>query len=161
MAALQAAYNFPLPGADATHSPLTRLKVFALGYILNEPNARFWRFWMNYTVYGSRNEELRRHQNHWFKKQNAFWGKLVGEAISCGELPSETDSAATAEDLLVFAHGLMVRQILQPDRPSQSRCRKLLEQYFERLQSAPIPQRKAVVEKKGPAAALRRGRAAA
>ena len=134
MEALQAAYQKTLPDADSTHTPLERLKGFAFGYILHEPNDRFWRFWMNYTVYGSRNEELRNHQVHWFKKQQSFWTKLVRDAITDGELPSHLDPAETAEQLLIFTHGLMVRQILQPDKKSQAHCRKLLELHFAGLE---------------------------
>jgi TetR/AcrR family transcriptional regulator, transcriptional repressor of bet genes len=135
MAALQAAYQMPMPNQGPTNSPLARLKAFAFGYILHEPNDRFWRFWMNYTVSGSRNPELRRHQNHWFRKQHSFWAKLVGDARRCGELPANLDDAGTAEQLLIFTHGLMVRQILQPEPKSQARCRKLLEDYFEHLEA--------------------------
>jgi BetI-type transcriptional repressor, C-terminal len=106
------------------HTPLERLKGFAFRYILHEPNDRFWRFWMNYTVYGSRNEELRTHQVHWFKKQQSFWTKLVREAVQEGELSSHLDPAETAEQLLIFTHGLMVWQILQPHKSSQAHCRK-------------------------------------
>ena len=161
MEALQAAYQKTLPDADSSHTPLERLKGFAFGYILHEPNDRFWRFWMNYTVYGSRNEELRNHQVHWFKKQQAFWTKLVKEAVKSGELPEHLDSAATAEQLLIFAHGLMVRQILQPDKRSQAHCRKLLEQYFERLETE-TGERKADVDGSRELTVLsRRGKAAA
>lgn len=135
MEALQAAYQMTLPEADSAHSPLERLKGFAFGYILHEPNDRFWRFWMNYTVYGSRNEELRTHQVRWLKKQQSFWSKLVAEAIAEGEMPSHLDPADTAEQLLIFAHGLMVQQILQPDKKSQTHCRKLLEHHFALLET--------------------------
>jgi TetR/AcrR family transcriptional repressor of bet genes len=134
MAALQAAYQMPVPNDDANHSPLARLKAFAFRYILHEPNDRFWRFWMNYTVYGSRNAELRRHQNHWFQKQHSFWAKLIQEAARCGELSTELDPIDTAEQLLIFTHGLMIRQILQPEPKSQAHCRKLLAAYFDKLE---------------------------
>jgi AcrR family transcriptional regulator len=52
MAALQAAYQMPVSDDDANSSPLARLKAFAFRCILHEPNDRFWRFWMKYTVYG-------------------------------------------------------------------------------------------------------------
>lgn len=161
MEALQAAYQMTLPEADSTHTPLERLKGFAFGYILHEPNDRFWRFWMNYTVYGSRNEELRKHQVHWFKKQHLFWAKLVREAVKEGELPSHFDGAETAEQLLVFTHGLMVRQILEPDKKNQTRCRKLLEQYFVRLEAdtasgkpnIDVPREVSMLSRRGKAAA--------
>ena len=76
MEALQAAYQMTLPEADSSHTPLERLKGFAFGYILHEPNDRFWRFWMNYTVYGSRNEESENIRSIG-SKSSTFWTKLV------------------------------------------------------------------------------------
>jgi TetR/AcrR family transcriptional repressor of bet genes len=135
MAALQAAYQMPVPNDNIDHSPLARLKAFAFRYILHEPNDRFWRFWMNYTVSGSRNAELRRHQNTWSLKQMSFWAKLMRDAVRAGELPADLDDADGSEQLWIFTHGLMIRQILQPDPKSQAHCRKLLEQHFKRLEA--------------------------
>jgi len=135
MAALQAAYQMPVPDDHIDHSPLARLKAFAFRYILHEPNDRFWRFWMNYTVSGSRDPELRRHQRTWSRKQMSFWAKLMRDAIQAGELPPDLDDADAAEQLWIFTHGLMIRQILQPDPKSQAHCRKLLEQHFKRLET--------------------------
>ena len=161
MKALQAAYQMTLPDSDPSHTPLERLKAFAFGYILHEPNDRFWRFWMNYTVYGSRNEELRSHQAHWFKKQQSFWVKLVAEATKQNELPPHLDAAETAEQLLIFCHGLMVRQILLPDMRSRAHCRKLLEHYFSRLESGTDPGTSDLDNPRQMAAPSRRGKAAA
>jgi hypothetical protein len=44
------------------------------------------------------------------------------------------DPIGTAEQLSIFTHGLMVRQILQPEPKSQAHYRKLLAAYFERLE---------------------------
>jgi TetR/AcrR family transcriptional regulator, transcriptional repressor of bet genes len=133
MAALQAAYQMPVPDDDANSSPLARVKAFAFRCILHEPNDCFWRFWMSYAVYGSRNAELRRHQNHWFRKKNSVWAKLVQEAARCGELSTGLDPIDTAEQLSIFTHGLMVRQILQPEPKTQGTATKLLAAYFDRL----------------------------
>jgi AcrR family transcriptional regulator len=135
MAALQAAYQMPVPNYDLDHSPLARLKAFAFRYILHEPNYRFWRFWMNYTVSGSRNAGLRRFQNTWSRKQMSFWAKLIRDAIRASELPADLDDADAAEQLWIFTHGLMIRQILQHDPKTQTHCRKLLEQHFKRLEA--------------------------
>ncbi|MGM4929607.1 TetR/AcrR family transcriptional regulator [Tardiphaga sp. 619_E2_N8_5] len=135
MEALRAAYQQALPETNRSRTPLERLKGFAFGYILNEPNDRFWRFWMNYTVYGSRNEELRDHQVYWFKRQQSFWTKLTNEAIKEGELPPDLNPALVAEQLLLFAHGLMLRQILIPDKSSQAHCYKLLDDFFSQIET--------------------------
>ena len=48
----------------------------------------------------------------------------------------DLDDADASEQLWIFTHGLMIRQILQPDPKSQAHCRKLLEQHFKRLETA-------------------------
>src|SRR5258708_17653382 len=85
MAALQAAYQMPVPNYDIDHSPLPRLKAFAFRYILHKPNYRFWPLWMNYTVSGSRYPELRRPPRTWSRKQMSFWGNLIRDAVQAGE----------------------------------------------------------------------------
>jgi hypothetical protein len=57
------------------------------------------------------------------------------DAVRAGELPADLDDAEASEQLWIFTHGLMIRQILQPDLKTQAHCRKLLEQHFKRLET--------------------------
>src|SRR5258708_12750482 len=72
MAALQAAYQMPVPNYHIDHSPLARLKPFAFRYILHYPNDRFWRVCMNYTLSRPTNSHLRRHPHPRSPKQMSF-----------------------------------------------------------------------------------------
>lgn len=135
MAALQAAYETPSE-EEPSSSPLAQLKVFAFSHIFRSSNDRFWRFWVNYAAAGTRSLELRKHQNRRFEKQLGFWKKLIESAIKAGELPDDLEAQHAAEHLLIFVHGLVMRQILRPDTENRAHCEGLLEQYFEVLEGA-------------------------
>jgi len=134
MAALQAAYLAPGDSDYALASPLDKLKAFAFGHIFQSSTDRFWRFWVNCAAAGTRNPELRKHQNRRFEKQQATWTLLIQDAVKAGQLPSFPDAAVMAEQLMIFTHGLVMRQILQPGAENRLQCEKLLERYFEALQ---------------------------
>lgn len=133
MAALQAAYETPAE-QDNGNSPLKQLKIFAFSHVFRTSNDRFWRFWVNYAAAGTRNTELRKHQNRRFEKQLGFWARLFEGAIKAGELPSHLDARGEAEHLLIFAHGLVMRQILRSDPETRAHCEQLLEGYFTALE---------------------------
>src|SRR5258708_12445766 len=98
-----------------------------------EANYRFWRFWMNYTVSGSRNAGLRRFQNTWSRKQMSFWAKLIRDAIRASELPADLDDTDAAEQLWIFTHGLLIRQILQHHPKPQPPSPTLPHHHFTHL----------------------------
>lgn len=133
MAALQAAYETPSEEKPSS-SPLAQLKVFAFSHIFRSSNDRFWRFWVNYAAAGTRNTELRKHQNRRFEKQLGFWTRLIENAIKAGELPADLQAQRASEHLLIFAHGLVMRQILRSDAENRAHCERLLEEYFEVLE---------------------------
>ena len=132
MAALQTACLTPQDGS--ADSPLAQLKVFAFNHIFRSSTDRFWRFWVNYAAAGTRDTEMRKHQNRRFERQRATWTRLIEDAIHAGELPSFQDAQVISEQLLIFVHGLVMRQILQPDARNRLHCEKLLERYFETLE---------------------------
>jgi AcrR family transcriptional regulator len=134
MAALQASCLPPQECGSSSDSPLAQLKVLAFSHILRSSTDRFWRFWVNYAAAGTRNTEMRKHQNQRFEGQRAIWTKLIEDAIIAGELPSCPDAEVVSEQLLIFVHGLVMRQILQPDAQNRVHCEKLLERYFETLE---------------------------
>jgi AcrR family transcriptional regulator len=134
MAALQAAYLTPDDHDRDVDSPLDRLRIFAFGHIFQSSTDRFWRFWVNCAAAGTRDAELRKHQNRRFEKQQATWTELIQDAVKAGQLPSLPDAKVMAEQLMIFTHGLVMRQILQPGAENRLHCEKLLKEYFEALQ---------------------------
>ena len=133
MAALQAAYETPA-WQNNGGTPLAQLKIFAFSHVFRTSNDRFWRFLVNYAAAGTRNSELRKHQNRRFEKQLGFWTRLFDGAIRAGELPAHLDARAEAEHLLTFAHGLVVRQILRSDAETRAHCEQLLSDHFTALE---------------------------
>jgi AcrR family transcriptional regulator len=140
MAALQAACMAPQEHDGCADSPLAQLKFFAFSHIFRSSTDRFWRFWVNYAAAGTRNTEMRKHQNMRFEHQQKTWARLVENAIDAGELPSFLDARIASEQLLIFVHGLVMRQILQPDAQNRLHCEKLLEKYFETLEQSGKPE---------------------
>jgi TetR/AcrR family transcriptional regulator, transcriptional repressor of bet genes len=134
MAALQAVHLTPAEGDWSADSPLAQLKIFAFSHIFRSSTDRFWRFWVNCAAAGTRNTELRKHQNRRFEKQQVLWAKLVQESVGAGELPSFPNAQTISEQLMIFTHGLVMRQILQPGNENRLNCEKLLEGYFEALE---------------------------
>ncbi len=135
MAALRAAYQTMPPKGGLEISPLEQLKGFAFSYIFRSSQDRFWRFWVNYTAHGTRDREMRDHQNQRFEKQQGHWQKLIQAAIESGELKAGLTAATTSKHLLIFTHGLVVRQLLQPGQKTRTECQGLLEDYFAGIEA--------------------------
>ncbi|ABE63474.1 transcriptional regulator, TetR family [Nitrobacter hamburgensis X14] len=134
MAALQASCLPPRECDSSADSPLAQLRVLVFSHAFRSSTDRFWHFWVNYTAAGTRDTEMRKHQNQRFERQQAAWTKLIESAINAGELPSCPDAEVVSEQLLIFIHGLAMRQIMQPGAESRLHCEKLLERYFETLE---------------------------
>jgi AcrR family transcriptional regulator len=134
MAALQASCLPPQEYDSSADSPLAQLRVLAFSHTFRSSTDRFWHFWVNYAAAGTRNTEMRKHQNRRFERQHALWTRLIEDAINAGELPSCPNAEVVSEQLLIFIHGLVMRQILQPGAQNRLHCEKLLERYFETLE---------------------------
>jgi len=134
MAAMKAAYELPEDFATHKASALEHLKLFVFSYIFQHSKDRFWRFWVNCASQATRDVELRDHQNERLERQQAFWASLMKAAIEAGEI-GKIDADEAAEKLIIFCHGLVMRQILRPDKETRERARALIEEYFEELES--------------------------
>jgi TetR/AcrR family transcriptional regulator, transcriptional repressor of bet genes len=133
MAALQASCLPPQECDSSADSPLAQLRVLAFSHTFRSSTDRFWHL-VNYAAAGTRNTEMRKHQNRRFERQHALWTRLIEDAINAGELPSCPNAEVVSEQLLIFIHGLVMRQILQPGAQNRLHCEKLLERYFETLE---------------------------
>lgn len=134
MAAMKAAYELPEDFATHNASALSQLKLFVFSYVFQNSKDRFWRFWVNCASQATRDVELRDHQNERLERQQYFWGSLLKAAVEAAEI-GKIDVDKTAEKLIIFCHGLVVRQILRPDKETRERARVLIEEYFEELES--------------------------
>jgi AcrR family transcriptional regulator len=133
IAALEAAYRLPADWEQNRGSPAAQLRRLALGYVLRAPKDRFWRFWMNYTAHGLRDEEMRLHQQERYRRQEQFWAKLIRDAVSAGEFRSDLDPEQVARDLLMSAHGAVVRQLILNDASAREQARLTIDAILKGL----------------------------
>jgi AcrR family transcriptional regulator len=130
IAALEAAYELPEDWQIYKGSPFSQLQRLAMGYVLRSPRDRFWRFWINYTAHGTRDEEMRQHQNDRYERQLAFWGDLLRDGIAAGEVDGSVEPRVAANELLLIAQGLVVRQLQNPTPATREEARSILADRF-------------------------------
>jgi hypothetical protein len=76
---------------------------------------------------------MREHQNTRYERQRKFWGELLHDGIAAGEVDSEIDPEREANDLLLIAHGLVLRQLQSPTPANSEEAREILTERFDRL----------------------------
>ena len=135
IAALEAAYELPEDWEQYKGSPFAQLKRLASRYVFRSARDRFWLFWVDYTAHGSRDEEMRQHQQLRYERQHRFWSSLIRDGVAAGELKTDLEPAAAAEDLLLVAHGLVVRQIQSPTPEMRAHARNKLDSLLGALQA--------------------------
>ncbi|HEY0800082.1 MAG TPA: TetR/AcrR family transcriptional regulator [Steroidobacteraceae bacterium] len=131
--ALEAAYELPEDWQAYEGSPFSQLQRLAMGYVFRSARDRFWRFWINYTAHSTRDEEMRQHQNDRYERQLKFWGDLLRDAIAAGEVDPDVDPRSAANELLLIAQGLVVRQIQSPTPAIREEASTILSDRFDLL----------------------------
>jgi AcrR family transcriptional regulator len=131
--ALEAAYELPEDWKVYEGSPFSQLQRLAMGYVFRSSRDRFWRFWINYTAHSTRDEEMRQHQNTRYERQRKFWGELLRDGIAAGEVDPDVDPEREANDLLLIAHGLVLRQLQSPTPANREEAGEILSERFNRL----------------------------
>jgi AcrR family transcriptional regulator len=131
--AMEAAYELPEDWEVYKGSPFSQLQRLAMGYVFRSPRDRFWRFWINYTAHSTRDEEMREHQNTRYERQRKFWGELLRDGIAAGEVDPDVDPERAANELLLIAHGLVLRQLQSPTPTNRDEAREILTERFDRL----------------------------
>jgi AcrR family transcriptional regulator len=131
--ALEAAYELPEDWQAYKGSPFSQLQRLAMGYVFRSSRDRFWRFWINYTAHSTRDEEMRQHQNDRYERQLEFWGDLLRDGIAAGEVDPSVDPKSAANELLLIAQGLVVRQIQSPTAAIREEAKAILGERFALL----------------------------
>src|SRR5260370_40255977 len=103
-----------------------------MGYVFRTARDRFWRFWINYTAHSTRDDEMREHQNTRYERQRKFWGELLRDGIAAGEGEPDADPEREAKELMLIAHGLVLRQLESPPPPDREEARGILSGRFVR-----------------------------
>lgn len=133
IAALESAYELPPDWESYKGSPLKQLTRLVTGYVCRAPRDRFWRFWVNYLATSTRDSELHAHQTDRYRRQLRFWAKLIEDGARCGEVRTDIDPHRRAEELLILAHGLLIRQLAGPEEGSRDLAHELLMQQIEQI----------------------------
>jgi AcrR family transcriptional regulator len=131
--AMEAAYELPEDWQAYKGSPFSQLQRLAMGYVFRSSRDRFWRFWINYTAHSTRDEEMRQHQNDRYERQLKFWGDLLRDGIAAGEVDPNVDPKSAANELLLIAQGLVVRQIQSPTAAIREEAKTILSERFALL----------------------------
>jgi AcrR family transcriptional regulator len=141
--ALEAAYELPEDWKIYEGSPFSQLQRLTMGYVFRSSRDRFWRFWINYTAHSTRDEEMRQHQNARYERQRMFWGELLRAGIAAGEVDPDVDPEREANDLLLIAHGLVLRQLQSPTPANRAEAGEILTERFDRLAAKNLKVRRA------------------
>ena len=126
MAAFESAYTLPDDWEQYRGSPSAQLRRLAHAYVCRWAKDRFWRFWINYLAFSTRDEEMLAHQKNRFERQERFWKKLIVDGIESGEFRKDLDAGREATHLLSLAHGLLTRQLIVPDQDTRTYARETL-----------------------------------
>lgn len=142
IAALEAAYELPQDWEQYKGSPAAQLKRIMLSYVLRAKSDRWWRFWINYLAYSTRDEQMQEHQTARFDKQLEFWARLIADGISQKEFRADLDPCATAKSLLISMHGLVALQFIKTDAETRNYARDYINDLIAEL-APPEARRKA------------------
>lgn len=137
IAALEAAYELPDDWEAYRGSPIRQLERLMIGYVCRYPQDRFWRFWVNYLATSTRDAKLLAHQAERYRRQQRFWAKLLSDGIAASEVRPDVDPQHKAEELLILAHGLLIRQLAGPESGSRNLACRLLQAQLEAIRVAP------------------------
>jgi len=135
ISALEAAYQLPSDWSQYKGSPSAQLRRLSQFYVFRANSDRWWRFWINCLAASTRDEELQRHENVRFDRQLKFWSGVIADGIAAGQLKAELDPLATARDLLITVHGLLVLQLMKNDPEMRALTRERINQAINELLS--------------------------
>lgn len=137
IAALEAAYRLPQDWELYKGSPMAQLRRIMHSYVMRAGSDRWWRFWINYLAYSTRDETMQTHQAVRFEAQLRFWTKLISDGMAKGEFRTDFDPQETARNLLVVCQGLVVQQLMKGDAPARSFARDHINGLIASLMAPP------------------------
>src|SRR5690606_30471523 len=115
-------------------SPAAQLRHIMLSYVLRASSDRWWRFWINYLAYSTRDETMQEHQGRRYDRQLKFWARLIVDGIEKNELRPDLEPLETARQLLITMHGLVTLQLMKPDAATRAYARDHINTLVTSLQ---------------------------
>jgi hypothetical protein len=119
--------------ADAPLIGAKRRARLAIAYVFRWAKDRFWRFWINYLAFSTRDEQMLEHQKNRYTRQERFWTQLITDGIESGEFRKDIDAAHEAGQLLFLAHGLLIQQLIMAEAGTRAYARDTLNAAMDRL----------------------------
>lgn len=126
IAAFESAYALPEDWEQYRGSPSAQLRRLAHAYVCRWAKDRFWRFWINYLAFSTRDEEMLAHQKNRYERQERFWKQLIVDGVQSGEFRKTLEPDREAAQLLLLAHGLLIRQLIMPNQDTRTYARDTL-----------------------------------
>jgi AcrR family transcriptional regulator len=133
IAAFESAYALPVDWEQYRGSPSAQLRRLALAYVFRWAKDRFWRFWINYLAFSTRDEQMLEHQKNRYARQERFWTQLIADGIASGEFRNDLDAAHEAGQLLCLANGLLIQQLIMAEAATRTYARDTLNAAMDRL----------------------------
>ena len=126
--ALEYAYSTPPDWAAHQGHAANALARLLRRYILRREEVRvWWRFFCAMTAHAPRDPELGAWQAKMQRDLVAFFAGVLSGGVTRGELRLSQEASIEAERLVGLAHGLALRQLLDPRPAVVAACRSLLE----------------------------------
>jgi AcrR family transcriptional regulator len=133
LASLDYAYHPPHDWSWHAVDPRQSLTRLTRRYVLDKDDQRaWWRFWCAMTAHAPRAADLSRRQTENQQTRVAFFRAVLQWGVDQGNFTAvnpETDS----ERLVAFAHGLALRQLVDPSAGVVASCCRLLTNEIEAL----------------------------
>lgn len=136
IAAFESAYALPEDWEQYRGSPSAQLRRLVHGYICRWAKDRFWRFWINYLAFSTRDEQMLDHQRKRYARQERFWTRLITDGMESGEFRKDIDAAYEARQLLHLSHGLLIQQLIEAEVETRAYARDMLNAAVDRLLAA-------------------------
>ena len=127
LAAVDFAYRPPADWKEHQDTTGRALRRLLKRYVLDEDKVRvWWRFFCAITAHASSDADLAARQAHNQRYLVDFFARVIRQGRQSGDVDQCVDPRMAAESLVGLAHGLALRQLLEPSPAVLRRCRRLL-----------------------------------
>ena len=125
IAAFESAYALPVDWEEYRGSPSAQLRRLVLGHVCRWAKDRFWRFWINYLAFSTRDEQLLEHQKMRYARQQRFWTRLIEDGMAIGEFRKDINATLEAGRFLHLSHGLLIQQLIEVEAETRTYVRDM------------------------------------
>jgi AcrR family transcriptional regulator len=95
---------------------------------------RGWRFYLEYLTGAGHDPLLRERHDERYARQRRFFARLIEAGIQSGRFVTELDAEQEAATLIALGNGLVLQQLVTPERLSPAAAWEILEAHVRRLE---------------------------